>query len=175
MKPWQIIVAIAIVLFGVYVAAVIVFAYQMKQFDKRMERNLAAIDVLIVQKYDMLRLIGKMFVKFEIPVPTEFMLHVRPKFEETLLDIGSAERAVIKSFLMRTAQSLFYYGEINQALAQHPEYIAIKENYAEIDRQYRHSVVLYNADVLGYNYWSHLFWFRWVAKVRKMIDKEIIS
>lgn len=175
MKPWQIIVTMAIILCGVYIAALIVFAYQMKQFDKRMERNLTAIDVLIVQKYDMLRLIGKMFVKFAIPVPPEFMLHVRPKFEETLVDINSEERAVIKSFLMRTAQSLFYYGELNEALAKHPEYVAIKENYAEIDRQYRQAVILYNADVLGYNYWSHLFWFRPVAKARKMSNKEIIS
>ncbi len=175
MEWWQVLILIAFIFLGFYVAAVIVFWYQMIVFDRRMNKNLQAIDVLIAQKYDMLRHISKMFAQLEIQVPQEFILNVRPKFETTLLDISPDERAVIKAFLMRTAQALFYYGEINEKLVNLPEYRAIKEGYAEIDRQYRQAIALYNADVLGYNYWSHLVWFRWVSKWRKMKDKEIIS
>ena len=76
---------------------------------------------------------------------------------------------------MRTAQALFYYGEMNKELANNPDYIAIKEDYAEIDHQYRTTVNLYNADAIGYNYWMRLFWFRWIAKAKKFVKKDIIS
>ncbi len=175
MDWWDIAILIVIIFAGLYVAALIIFAYQMSQFDKRIAKSLEAIDVLIAQKYDMLRLIGKLFVKHDIKVPVEFVLDVRPDFEKTLLDISPDERAVIRAFLMRTAQALFYYGEVNSALAANGDYVAIKENYAEIDRQYRQAVVLYNADAVGYNYWSGLLWFRFVAKWRKMTQKDVIS
>jgi len=175
MPWWAIIILLAFIFVGLYIAAVIIFIYQMGVYAKRMVKSLEAIDVLIVQKYDMLRLISKLFVKYDITVPPEFVLNVRPKFEETLADISPEERAIVKAFLTQTAQALFYYGEVNPQLAQHPDYIAVKERYAEIDRQYRQSVTLYNADVIGYNYWIRFGWFRWVSKWRKLTNKEVIS
>ncbi len=175
MDWWEVLIIIVFIFVGFYVAGVCVYAFKMGEYDKRIAKNLEAIDVLIVQKYDLLRRISKIFVALEIKVPKEFILDVRPKFEETLKDINIQERAVVKAFLMRTAQALFYYGETNPELAKNADYLAIKENYSEIDHQYRITINLYNADVIGYNYWTRLFWFRWVAIVRKMKQKDIIS
>jgi|GEM_PF-614595 len=174
--PWWAIVILVVAIFaGFYLSGVIIYAYQMNQYGRRMAKSLEAIDVLIVQKYDMLRVIGKLFAKYDIQVPPEFVLSVRPKFEETLADISPSERAVVKAFLTRTAQALFYYGEMHPELATHKDYVAIKESYADTDRQYRMAVTLYNADVVGYNYWRRFVWFRWIAVMRKLGPKELIS
>ncbi len=175
MPWWAILILVTMILVGVYIAGVFIYIYQMKEYDRRMAKHLEAIDVLIAQKYDLLRRISKIFVQFKIAVPSEFMIQTRPKFEETLANIAPEERAVIKSFLMRTAQALFYYGETDSRLAQHQEYVGVKESYAEIDRQYRFTVNIYNADALGYNYWKDFFWFRWVARLRHYVEKDLIT
>ena len=175
MQWGQILILVGFIFLGLTVTAVCVYDFQMKEYEKRIKKYLESIDVLIVQKYDLLRRISKIFKQCDISVPKEFVLDVRPKFEETLKDISAQERAIIKSFLMRTAQALFYYGEVNQKLADHQAYRALKVSYAETDHQYRSIVNFYNADAIGYNYWIRIGWFRWVAKYRKLTKKDIIS
>jgi hypothetical protein len=175
MPWWATLILVAVILLGIYIAAVFVYIYQMKEYDRRMAKHLEAIDVLIAQKYDLLRRISKIFVQLNISVPSEFMIQTRPKFENTLANIAPEERAIIKSFLMRTAQTLFFYGETIPELGRHKEYVGIKESYAEIDRQYRFTVNIFNADALGYNYWKDFFWFRWVARLRKYGEKDLIT
>lgn len=168
------IVLIISILAVIYLAACLTYWYQMRNFEKRVGKRRDAVDVLTAQKYDLLRLIGKLFVKYKISVPEEFILSKRPKFEDTLEGIQGAERAVIKTFLIRTAQTLFYYGELNELLGQNPDYIELKKSLAEVDDNYRRAVNLFNADVLGFNYWINLYIFRWISRINKWDKKEVI-
>ncbi len=166
---------IAIIVIVIYLLLSLFFAFQMRTFFQQLLKRKDAIDVLTAQKYDLLRMIGKLFVRHNIDVPQEFILSKRPRFEDTLQNIKDTERTIVKSFLVQTAQALFYYGEQNQPLSVNPEYVSLKKSLAEVDENFRKQVALYNASATNYNYWRSFWLFRWVARMFKHQEKELIS
>jgi hypothetical protein len=171
----QIIFIVVLVLVAVYLAASIFFGFQMRRFKLQLSKRKDAIDVLTAQKYDLLRMIGKLFVRHQIDVPQEFILSKRPRFEDTLQNIKDTERTIVKSFLVQTAQALFYYGEQNQALSINPEYISLKKSLSEVDDNFRKQIAIYNADVTNYNFWIKFYIFSWVSALFKHHQKDVIS
>lgn len=175
MTTMEIISLISIIVIIIYFILAIVYAFQMRSFYRQINKRKDAIDVLTAQKYDLLRMIGKLFVRFQIDVPQEFILSKRPRFEDTLQNIKDTERTIVKSFLVQTAQALFYYGEQNQALSVYPEYVSLKKSLAEVDELFRKQVAIYNADATNYNFWQKFLLFRWVAILFRHHLKDLIS
>ena len=175
MKPLEILGLVVIVIFGIYLVLSVFFAFQMRSFYTQLSKRKDAIDVLTAQKYDLLRMIGKLFVRHQIDVPQEFILSKRPRFEDTLQNIKDTERTIVKSFLVQTAQALFYYGEQNQALSVNPEYVSLKKSLAEIDELFRKQVAIYNALATNYNWWQKFLLYRWVSILFRHQNKELIS
>lgn len=60
-------------------------------------------------------------------------------------------------------------------LEKHEEIKAAKENVILLDTQYRSRVAVYNADILGYNYWISFFPTRWIWLMFKFRKKDIIN
>jgi hypothetical protein len=175
MNTLETVFLIAVVVLSIYLLLAVIYAFQMRSFFRQISKRKDAIDVLTAQKYDLLRMIGKLFVRFQIDVPQEFILSKRPRFEDTLQNIKDTERTIVKSFLVQTAQALFYYGEQNQALSVNPEYVSLKKSLAEVDELFRKQVAIYNADATNYNFWQKFILFRWVALLFRHQFKELIS
>ena len=175
MTTLEIIAIIVSVIISIYFVLSFYYAFQMQTFLKQLIKRKDAIDVLTAQKYDLLRMIGKLFVRHNIDVPQEFILSNRPRFEDTLQNIKNTERTIVKSFLVQTAQALFYYGEQNQLLSVNPEYVSLKESLSEVDENFRKQVAIYNASATNYNFWSSFFIFRWMSILFKHQQKELIS
>ena len=166
---------IILIVISIYFVLAVFYIYQMRSFFKQLSKRKDAIDVLTAQKYDLLRMIGKLFVRHQIDVPQEFILSKRPRFEDTLQNIKDTERTIVKSFLIQTAQALFYYGEQNQALSVNPEYVSLKQSLAEVDELFRKQVAIYNAAATNYNFWLKFFLYRWAALLFRHQEKELIS
>ena len=60
-------------------------------------------------------------------------------------------------------------------LINDPDFLQAKNNVLESDAIYRNNVTMYNADVLGYNYWIRFFPCAFVFKLFRVKKKEIIS
>ena len=175
MSTIEIVLFILMIVGGIYLLLGLFFIFQMRSFFIQLNKRKDAIDVLTAQKYDLLRMIGKLFVRHQIDVPQEFILSKRPRFEDTLQNIKDTERTIVKSFLVQTAQALFYYGEQNQALSVNPEYVSLKKSLAEVDELFRKQVAVYNASVTNYNWWQKFFLYRWIAIIFLHQPKELIS
>jgi hypothetical protein len=152
MTTLEIILFIVIIVSIIYLLLGLFFTVQLRSFFMQLSKRKDSIDVLTAQKYDLLRMIGKLFVRHNIDVPQEFILSKRPRFEDTLQNIKDTERTIVKSFLVQTAQALFYYGEQNQPLSVNPEYVSLKKSLAEVDELFRKQVAVYNAAVTNYNW-----------------------
>ena len=50
-------------------------------------------------------------------------------------------------------------------LTNDPEFVQVKNNIIESDSIYRNNVTMYNADVLGYNYWIRFFPCKFIFKL----------
>ena len=62
----------------------------------------------------------------------------------------------------------------NSFLEKHDEFRIAKRNVLESDNVYRINIAMYNADVLGYNYWIGFLPTRYIYKILKVKRKEII-
>jgi hypothetical protein len=175
MTTLEIIIFIIIIVLSIYILLGLFFTFQIRSFFVQLSKRKDAIDVVTAQKYDLLRMIGKLFVRHQIDVPQEFILSKRPRFEDTLQNIKDTERTIVKSFLVQTAQALFYYGEQNQALSVNPEYVSLKKSLAEVDELFRKQVAVYNAAATNYNWWQNFFLYRWIAIIFRHKYKELIS
>ena len=65
--------------------------------------------------------------------------------------------------------------EENEEVKNNDEYILIKENIKQLDSVYRSNVIMYNADVLGYNYWIRFLPFRYLWLLFRLKLKDFIS
>lgn len=175
MTTLEIILIIVIIVSIIYLLLGLFFTVQLRSFFMQLSKRKDSIDVLTAQKYDLLRMIGKLFVRHNIDVPQEFILSKRPRFEDTLQNIKDTERTIVKSFLVQTAQALFYYGEQNQPLSVNPEYVSLKKSLAEVDELFRKQVAVYNAAVTNYNWWQNFFLYRWISIIFRHQTKELIT
>ena len=175
MTTLEIILFIVIIVSIIYLLLGLFFTVQLRNFFMQLSKRKDSIDVLTAQKYDLLRMIGKLFVRHNIDVPQEFILSKRPRFEDTLQNIKDTERTIVKSFLVQTAQALFYYGEQNQPLSVNPEYVSLKKSLAEVDELFRKQVAVYNAAVTNYNWWQNFFLYRWISIIFRHQTKELIT
>ncbi len=175
MNPNEVTLLILGILLSVYLFVALFYALQMQKLFKQLTKRKDTIDVLTAQKYDLLRMIGKLFVRHKIDVPQEFILSQRPRFEDTLQNIKDTERTIVKSFLVQTSQALFYYGEQNEQLSVNTEYVSLKKSLAEVDEHFRQQVAIYNAGVTNYNFWGKLWLYRWVSRLTRHKSRDLIS
>lgn len=63
----------------------------------------------------------------------------------------------------------------NKSLLDDPEMEIIQTNLKDIEIQLRSAIAMYNADVLGFNYWINFLPTRIVYKLLKIKKKELIS
>ena len=60
-------------------------------------------------------------------------------------------------------------------LEKNNEFITAKNNVIEMDTVYRNIVACYNADVLGYNYWISFWPTRWIWKMLKFKNRDLLE
>ena len=62
----------------------------------------------------------------------------------------------------------------NQSALNESEYQLITSNIYELEKVYRHHVMMYNADVLGYNFWINFLPTRFIFKILKFKRQDNI-
>lgn len=62
----------------------------------------------------------------------------------------------------------------NNKVSQDQEFMAIESNLMENERVFRHHVTMYNADVLGYNFWIQFMPTRYIYLILRVKAKNLI-
>lgn len=62
----------------------------------------------------------------------------------------------------------------NESALNQEEYQLVLENINELEKVYRHHLMMYNADVLGYNFWINFFPTRFIFKMFRLKRKDNI-
>ena len=95
--------------------------------------------------------------------------------EEDLSDPASKACEKSKNTLSYLKDEIVFLTNQNEDLANDPDFKLVKNNIIESEAIYRNNVTMYNADVLGYNYWIRFFPCAFVFKMFNVKKKEIIS
>lgn len=169
-----------IILLGVGIFLLLVFilgllsARALNKFEKRIDKRMHAINVILAQKYDLLILMAKIFKKYRVKLPTEFEEELSPSMDSNLKTLTLTERLTVKAYLMKTSQSIIYYAEQSEVIREDNDYLVLKRALVELDDNHRKVAALYNADAMGYNYWIHVWYLRPLSKLSKFKDKDLI-
>ena len=87
-------------------------------------------------------------------------------------DTKECEKArAILSYLRDEALAL---SNKSPELNENNEFVTTKRNILEQDKIYQQFIAMYNADVLGYNFWISFRPWRWLFKLLKTKRKDII-
>ena len=80
-----------------------------------------------------------------------------------------------KNTLSYAKDELMFAINQNKELISNPELLQAKNNVNESDVIYRNNVTMYNADVLGYNYWIRFLPCRFVFLMFRVKKKQLLS
>ena len=81
--------------------------------------------------------------------------------------LAREELTSLGEFLVMTATA-------NEASLNNEEYQNVMANINELDKVYRQHLMMYNADVLGYNFWINFFPTRFIFKILRFKKKDNI-
>ena len=173
MQPWLIAI---IVIAGLYVLLLITNTIFVISFYIIMNKHNRAIKIILKSKLDSLKeLIKQMTNNWGIEIKNENM-HLLDESERMLDEKDFIKNCdEIKKNLSYINNELTILCDENESINNCDEYILIKENIKQLDSVYRSNVIMYNADVLGYNYWIRFLPFRYLWLLFRLKIKDLIS
>lgn len=104
----------------------------------------------------------------------KYMVTIRELRIEDFISQDTEACASARATLSMLRDEAMFIASKNINLEKHDEFRIAKRNILESDNVYRINVAMYNADVLGYNYWKKFLPTRYIYKIFKVKDKEII-
>ena len=176
MPQWLFITLIVVgSLIGLWILLFIVNLIFVGSFSAIFKGHKKAIVVILYTKLDNMKKLYSILEKSGIKLDS--------KVKDALYDIGTTDFNEPGNELFEKSKNALSYvkDEIMFASNEHPElssnqeFVQNRKNVNELDTQYRNNVVMYNADVLGYNYWIRFLPCRFIFKMFKVKKKQIIS
>lgn len=170
-----IILIVALSIVGVWLLALIVNLIFVASFSSIFKKHKEAIPVIVYTKYDNLKTIVSILKQSGVAVDNRCIALLNDLSNADFVEPGSNQFVRAKNTLSYLAEELFNAASQHPELEGDAEYMLAKRNILECDTQYRNTVMMYNADVLGYNYWVRFLPCRFVFLMFKVKLKETIS
>ena len=139
------------------------------------KKHKKAIVVILYTKLENMRKIFSILHQSGIDIDNRLGALLADVHEEDFNEPGSKAYDKSNNALSYLKDEVMFIVNQHPDLNGDPEFILAKSNVQEADNIYRNNVTMYNADVLGYNYWIRFFPCAFVFKLFKVKKKEIIS
>ncbi len=157
-----------LLLFIINLIFVGVFSFIMKKHNRGIAINLSSL-------YDSLNYLLSLLKEHNVENIEELEQKLVSLNVKSFEDQNSQECQNSKKELTYIRTSLIAIAEQNKEVVNDERYISLKETIDQLMTVYRSDVIMYNADVLGYNYWIRFLPFRYVFLLFKVKTKDIIS
>ena len=166
-------VTIAVV--GLYIIFVIIDVIFVASFSSILSHHDHDLFLILTNKKDnldnLVALLNKHGVKLDKKKVEEL-----EKFDLKLIEHQDGETAKNARELLTSISDYFMsLARENDKVFNDPGFALISTNVDEMEKVYRPHVVLYNADVLGYNFWITFTPTRFIYIILKRKQKDIIS
>ncbi len=134
-----------------------------------------AMVVVLYTKLENLKKIFSVIRQSGIDIDKKLTEMLNAISEKDFMEPGSEQYMNANNTLSYLKDEIMFVANENPDLLNNPEFLQAKKNVQESDALYRSNVVVYNADVLGYNYWIRFLPCRFVFKIFRAKKKQIIS
>ena len=160
---------------GLWLLTLIVNLIFVSSFSSYFKKHKKAIPVILYTKCDSLKAIISILNQSGIDVDNRYVALVNDISFEDFVEPGSTQFEKSKNTLTYLKEELFSLASTHPELEGDEEFMQAKRNIADSDTLYRNTVMMYNADVLGYNYWIGFLPCFFVFKIFKVKKKTPIS
>ena len=160
---------------GLWLLTLIVNLIFVSSFNSIFKKHKKAIPVILFTKCDSLKSIISILSQSGIDVDNRYVALVNDISFEDFVEPGSTQFEKSKNTLSYLRDELFALASLHPELEGDEEFAQAKKNIVDSDTLYRTTVMMYNADVLGYNYWTSFLPCRFVFKMFKVKKKTPIS
>ena len=166
-------IAIAIVgLYAVFLVVDIIFVVSFRSIMSHHDRDLFLI---LTNKKDNLDKLVALLNKHNVKLDKK-QSDALANFDLSLFEHQDGEEAKkARELLTSISEYFLYVARDNEKVTDDAEFELISGNVDESEKLYRQHVVLYNADVLGYNFWISFFPTRFIYIILKFKAKDIIN
>ena len=160
---------------GLWLLALLINLIFVYSFSSIFKKHKKMIPVILYTKYDNLKSIAKVLQQSGIDVDKRLVALLEDISPRDFEEPGSEQFTKAKNTLTYLKDELMFAASAHPELSGDDEFEQAKRNIADADTLYRNTVMMYNADVLGYNYWIRFLPCRFIFKMFKVKKKVIIS
>lgn len=156
MQPWQIIFLIAVIIVIVYCVFLIFVVTMAFAFRGKLDKRLVAVNILFSEKRDVLLALYAEFKRVNVvfsPSDEDAISKLRDPMPK---NIKGTDAATINKILNSGETHLNYLAAKNQWATKSQEYVNFSSSLHDLDLNYRKNVAIYNRDISGYTYWTHV-------------------
>lgn len=168
-----IIVSVSIV--GLWLLALIVNLIFVASFSSIFKKHKKAIPVILFTKYEGLKSIVNILQQSGVDVDNKIVALLGDISLNDFSEPGSQQFEKSRSVLSYINDELMFIASAHPDLNGDDEFLQAKRNISDSETLYRQTVMMYNADALGYNYWIRFLPCRFIFKLFRIKEKKTIS
>ena len=175
MEPYEIVIIVIASIIGLWLLLFFVDLIFVLGFFRIFKKHKKAITVVLYTKLENMRKLFSVMKQSGIKIDDRLVKILNEVNENDFADPSSAEFDKSKNALSYLKDEIMFLANQYPDLNYNIDFIQAKNNISESDLIYRNNVTMYNADVLGYNYWISFVPCGFVFKLFKLKKKQIIS
>lgn len=138
------------------------------------KKHRGALSVILNTKLENIKKMHSLLRQFGIELDNNLLINLQDVHAEDLYNPESEGFEKARGILSYLKDELFFISSQHEELLEVKEFVFVKNNIIETDEKFRSNVSMYNADVLGYNYWISFWPCKFIFKLLKIKKKEII-
>jgi hypothetical protein len=170
----NILLTIIVVLGAIMLLLLIIDLSLIGTFHTILKRHNKAMNVIIMTKYDNIQKLISVLDEIEFPIDAKLRDVFTSIDTKVFICQDTKECKQARDKLTYIQSEIFFLSRKHSALETNDKYVIAKNNILETDVVYRNTVAMYNADVLGYNYWIRFMPYRWLFLILKIKKKSLI-
>ena len=168
-EPYQIILLILVFIAFAYVSLLLYVASNVREFNRRLKKKVRGLNIIMSEQAELLLSMSSVYRSLGVGLG-----EAGPALEELEeCDFESKDVEVVFNNVKKikaASSKLAFLAQSHPVLKEDQRYVSFVETMADLDRNHRQCVALYNADIAGFNYWINVpttRWFVWLLGFRK--------
>lgn len=159
---------------GIYLLLIVTDIIFILTFRSIFEKHNAALGMMIHTKYDNIKKMVDVLNKFDVNVPFKYISILNSIDANSFSDQEKPECIQARNDMSLLRNELVFMINNDPVLVKNMELKRAKDAVTEMDANYRTLVAMYNADVLGYNYWINFLPTKYLKLIFKLKNKQMI-
>lgn len=175
LEAWQIVLIVIGSVFILFILIQVTGLGFFFSFKSMLSKHITALNVVLQTKYDNINKLLSIMGKYDEEIVNKYQKELDEIDIKHLGHPHTKEGEQVRNKLSLLKEELLSILDRNEIFLRHEEINLAKAHILELDKVYYFQIMTYNADVIGYNYWIRFLPNRFIFKLFKVKEKEVIA